>query len=1474
MNNEETPQRPLIRQRLWSTVLILTLGEMGTPGFAQLVPDGTLGTQSSTVRTSGSTDIIEGGVRAGRNLFHSFQELNVDSGRSLYFQDPGVSNILTRVTGSNPSSINGKLGVLGNANLFLLNPNGIIFGSSARLGIRGSFVASTASAIKFADGSEFRATPPQVAPLLTVSLPIGLQRGNQPAAFIINRGNLAVGQDLTLDADRLDLQGQMQAGRNLTLLATDTVYGRDKPAVPFLAQAGQHLKIQGDRGIDILTLNHPNWIPFQSGGNLSLLSDGIISGDARFASQGNVQIQSISAGLATFTSLYDPIISSTGDVDLALNYSGASLLVEAGGNIRIQGSVDITTPDVAAPFVGDDAILNREPGLILRSGQTALRYAGSSDPIAGSTTGSGLVSEPGITLGGDVTVASGGVVRLTTEGNGDIRTQVVRASQGAISLTSTGGSITSHGQFFSVATGSGNAGSIQLNAPRGDVTTGRLIAYSDDPFTSGNGGSIAVIAGRNAMLGEIDTWSTAGDGASLSVTAGQAISTRNIITYSYIDGDSGDVTMTAGGPIALSSIDTSADGGRSGAVRITTLSEVTVRGAIDTSTYGSGQGGAIEVQAGGDVRLLDGSTLRSDTFTSGQAGDVAVSARSLFLEDGAQIRSVSRYGAIGGNGGTITLNVADTIKLSGVGSGDRPSAIFSLADLYSTGNGGNITIYTGSLIMRDGSEILANHFGEGVGTRAGNITIRATDLISLEGFRVRVDKADSPGSGIGSNVSTGLDSVRGINRQGGTIDIRAGALELLNGGYISSSLELEANGQGGNILIDVSRQGVPGTVVIAGSATRQTGIFSRTMTDSVGNGGNIQLNAGTVSLQDNGIIGAETNGAGNGGRIYLNTTSLSVSRRSAISAETTTAGNAGEITLLSDRLTLTDGGQIRSETSSSGQAGVIQLGRPDLPIHQVTLRGRGSAILAGTQPGSSGNGGNITLFAGDVSVQEQARISAETSGQGTAGNISLQATGSVAIEEGLIASGVAANARGNGGEIVLAARSVRLINRGQIQTLTLGSGKAGDIQVQADRIAIADPFSGIISGSSNPVQRGTGIGDGGNIRLTAGILQVWNDGIVSASTFSDGRSGTIDVTTGILDLTSEGKLSATTQSRGDAGSIRVFASDRVTIAGARSGLFANTTFQSSGNGGSIFLTTDRLRMQDRGRITVDSEGRGRGGDIQLAADQIDLDRSVIFAETASSNGGNVQIQVRDLLLLRHNSLISASAGTAQAGGNGGNIWINAGFVVGVLKENSDIRANAFTGNGGRVNIWSQGIFGLRFQPRPTPISDITASSQYGFSGTVTLSTLDSDPNRGLVNLPETLTDSSHQMTQTCTPQQQGNYFIVTGRGGLSPDPAEALNQTLVWVDGQSVQGQGNGEESGRTEPGKAEPGKIMQTVSSREVGHRRRSTAENSSPSPIVEITGWIRNMDGSIVLVADTGTPEFAIATQPCQSPSLGKEP
>ena len=119
---------------------------------AQLIPDRTLGTENSTITPQGVRDLIEGGARRGSNLFHSFFEFNIDHQQQVYFANPaGVANILTRVTGNNASNILGTLGVEGTANLFLINPNGIIFGGNARLDISGSFVASTADGIKLGE---------------------------------------------------------------------------------------------------------------------------------------------------------------------------------------------------------------------------------------------------------------------------------------------------------------------------------------------------------------------------------------------------------------------------------------------------------------------------------------------------------------------------------------------------------------------------------------------------------------------------------------------------------------------------------------------------------------------------------------------------------------------------------------------------------------------------------------------------------------------------------------------------------------------------------------------------------------------------------------------------------------------------------------------------------------------------------------------------------------------------------------------------------------------------------------------------------------------------------------------------------------------------------------------------------------------------------------------------------------------------
>jgi len=167
---------------------------LGRAAVAQLTPDSTLGPENSLVN-SGTINglpaqLINGGATRGPNLFHSFQDFNVRALERVYFTNPnGIANILTRVTGTNLSNIQGTLGVTGGANLFLLNPNGILFGPNAKLDIAGSFVASTAESLIFADGSEFSATNPDTPPLLTVNVATGLQYGS---ILMVNRSRLMV----------------------------------------------------------------------------------------------------------------------------------------------------------------------------------------------------------------------------------------------------------------------------------------------------------------------------------------------------------------------------------------------------------------------------------------------------------------------------------------------------------------------------------------------------------------------------------------------------------------------------------------------------------------------------------------------------------------------------------------------------------------------------------------------------------------------------------------------------------------------------------------------------------------------------------------------------------------------------------------------------------------------------------------------------------------------------------------------------------------------------------------------------------------------------------------------------------------------------------------------------------------------------------------------------------------------------------
>jgi filamentous hemagglutinin family protein len=427
----------------------------------------------------------------------------------------------------------------------------------------------------------------------------------------------------------------------------------------------------------------------------------------------------------------------------------------------------------------------------------------------------------------------------------------------------------------------------------------------------------------------------------------------------------------------------------------------------------------------------------------------------------------------------------------------------------------------------------------------------------------------------------------------------------------------------------------------------------------------------------------------------------------------------------------------------------------------------------------AGTGAAMSIVAPQITLSNTAMIHARAFGKSQAGNVAINAStiqidGQADINPA-IRTRIAASTLGqsNAGILKISADQLRILNGGIISASTLGSGLGGDIAVIANRVEI-DGVSPFLGQSSLLTASALGSGNAGNVNIQTQVLSVTGGSTINTSTLAIGNAGSLEI-----NATRSVEVSGGAPSFGGSIEGSEIAS-AATIVSREVQQRLGLPPIPSGAAGSLTINTPLLSILDRGTVKVDNQGLGNAGSLRVNAEAIYLKGgSTIEAATAVGEGGNLSLRAQTLVL-RDRSSITATAGGA---GKGGNIEIQSPIVLGL--DNSDIIANAVRGQGGSIQIATQGLLGLKYRDRITPENDITASSEFGVSGTVQVNTIGIDPNAGLTALPVDTIDPSQKIATGCTARNDSS-FVVTGRGGVPENPMQVATIDRTWSDLRSI----------------------------------------------------------------------------------------
>ena len=1048
-------------------------------GMAQnaIVSDGRMAPTPSVVGfcagcapAGGDAYTITGGAQRGNNLFHSFSDFNVPSFGQATFDGPAsIQNVLSRVTGTNLSMIDGTISTrtaMPSANFFLINPNGVMFGPSAALDVGGAFHASTANYIKLDDGSIFAAAP-AANEVLTSAAPqaFGFLPGNT-GSIVVDGAQLFVdpGQTLSL------IGGNVQVINGGVLAAFGGLVQIVSVASP---------------GEVVLTAPDLNLPSFAALGDVNIESGAFVAANGDFGLPGGtVRIRSgrLIVDGGTITNDAADVMGAPIGIDISAT---DSMVVRNGGVVHT-GSTD----------VGDAS------NIAIKTGRLTVELGGTIEsqavPPGTGKTGSIDIQATSVDVSGGG-LAPGGLCCIFTNA-------FFAGDAGGISIHAPSGTINIAGAQTEVFTQATQAvgvaafgGDISLTAQKVVLDHGAKVR-SGSPGGAQSGTNVSITASEAVTISDfagIDTIGFTAPGAAVAISTPQLVmnssyiktTAQSVFGAGHVQVDAGSVSLTNGAQIATNSALAAA--GSAGSMTINgsgsiTISGVAAGGGVGGITFtnsansglfstaaGTGDAGQIVVSTP-SLTVADGGKISVATSAGGKAGTVTANAANIALSAG-QITSST---TAGGAGGAITIN-GTNVSIGGAGGG-----LFSTTS--STGNAGTVSVTSSTLDIGTGGKISASTSGSG---RAGTIS-PTVGTLTLSGGGTIESSTNSGGAGGAINVQA-----TNLSMAGAGTALSSTAQSTGNAGQITLSGNTANVTDSAKISVTTGGVGNAGTITANVASINVSGGQITSSTTAGGAGGSIALNGTNVSINGaGGGLFSTAASTGNAGTISVAASTLGVGNGGKISASTSGAGNAGTISTNVGTLSMSTGGVIESSTVSAGAGGSISV-----QANSLSMSDTGTAISS-TASGS-GNAGQITLAGGSANVSNAARISVTTSGAGRAGTITAN-LGSVIVSGGQLDSSTSGS--GAGGAInVTAATEVSVLSGGRVSADSTGTGFTGNIL-----LASGDHIS--ILGGNLSTRALTS--DGGNIELRAPkIIRIEDSQIATSVQSGVGAGGNITV---------------------------------------------------------------------------------------------------------------------------------------------------------------------------------------------------------------------------------------------------------------------------------------------------------------------------------------------------------------------------